>query len=332
MRSLVTHQFLFTAKVSTPLELDDHCGAALRGNFFEAVWRRFCTNKTSPTCAQCPLHSICPVSALVAPLREENPRGRDIPRPYIILPPLGRARRYAPGDRLLFGMTLFGNIVQLLPYIILSLEVVEEAGLGRKLPENGGRRGQFKVQQIESYKPNSPERQVLYTAGKPLVEKPALTVTSTDVAVRAATLPTDKITLNFLTPTRIKDQKRLVRYPEFRPLIHRLLERLDALENEYGTADEQCMHERQHFVELAEGIQCVEDETSWEEVQSYSYRTKQLSPISGLVGRATFAGNLEPFRELLSWGELVHVGKSCVKGNGWYKIECGADEALLMSR
>jgi hypothetical protein len=44
-------------------------------------------------------------------------------------------------------------------------------------------------------------------------------------------------------------------------------------------------------------------------------------PIGGIVGKATFVGNLGPFRELLVWGELIHVGKSCVKGNGWYVIE-----------
>jgi len=95
MGALVTHHFLFTTEVVSPLELDEHSGAALRGNFFDAVWTRFCNNKAAPTCADCPLHSMCPVSTLVAPLREENERGRDIPRPYVILPPFG-ARHYEP--------------------------------------------------------------------------------------------------------------------------------------------------------------------------------------------------------------------------------------------
>src|SRR5947209_18846573 len=125
MSTLTTHHFLFTAQVTSMLEVDDQSGAALRGNLFEAVWGRFCTNKVSPSCAACSLHAMCPVSALVAPLREENERGRDIPRPYIILPPLGQARRYQPGDTLIFGLTLFGSIVQLLPYIMLSLKTLE---------------------------------------------------------------------------------------------------------------------------------------------------------------------------------------------------------------
>src|SRR2546428_1039288 len=45
MRGLVTHHFLFITEVISPLELDDHSGAALRGNLFDAVWGRFCNNK-----------------------------------------------------------------------------------------------------------------------------------------------------------------------------------------------------------------------------------------------------------------------------------------------
>jgi hypothetical protein len=147
MGSLVTHNFLFITEVVTPLELDQHSGSALRGNLFQSVWERFCTNKASPSCADCILHATCPVSALVAPLREENPRGRDIPRPYIILPPLGETRRYEPGETLLFGVTLFGSIIQLLPYLMLSASALEAAGLGRKLPGHRGSRGTLRILQ-----------------------------------------------------------------------------------------------------------------------------------------------------------------------------------------
>src|SRR5450631_3820777 len=92
--SLKTTHLEFTVKTITPLELDEYSGAALRGNFFNAIWQRFCTNKSALTCAACPLHSTCPVSTLVAPLREEDARGQDIPRPYIIVPPHDGARYY----------------------------------------------------------------------------------------------------------------------------------------------------------------------------------------------------------------------------------------------
>jgi len=321
MGALVTHHFLFTTEVVSPLELDKHSGAALRGNFFDAVWTRFCNNKAAPTCAICPLHSMCPVSALVAPLREENERGRDIPRPYVILPPLD-ARHYEPGEQLIFGITLFGSIVQLFPYIIMATKTLEANGLGRRLSENQGQRGRFKIKQIESYNPVSAERQVIYKAGKPLVETPTLSVSSTDVSIRAGTLPAKRITINYLTPTRILFKEKLVHHAAFRPLIQRLLERLTALERAYGLEEAVGLTDRwRELVELADHIECSDDTTQWEEVKSYSRRLLHTTPISGIQGRATFQGDLAPFHELLVWGELIHVGKNAVKGNGWYRIE-----------
>src|SRR5579859_7409877 len=92
--TLSTTHLWFNLRTSTTLEIDAASGSALRGSFFNAIWSRFCTNKQAPSCTACPLHTLCPVSALVSPLREENERGQDIPRPYVMVPPLEGARRY----------------------------------------------------------------------------------------------------------------------------------------------------------------------------------------------------------------------------------------------
>ncbi len=321
MASLMTYHLLFTTKVTTPLELDEHSGAALRGNLFEAIWKRFCVNKDAQSCADCPLHTSCPVSALVAPLREERARGRDVPRPYIITPPLDGAKCYAPGDRLTFALTLFGSIVQLLPYIMLSLTTLEAAGLGRRVEQNGGKRGRFTIERVEAYHPFTEQRQTLYVAGKTLVEAAALAVTEEDIQKRAASLSKERVTLNFLTPARITDHEHLVHQVKFYPLVHRLIERLSVLQEEYGGGHSQFFEDRLRYVQLAEQVQCVDDATTWEDLSSYSRRIKQFTHIGGLMGHATFAGDLAPFLELLVWGELIRVGKNSVKGNGWYRIE-----------
>src|SRR5260370_41089952 len=170
------------------MELGEHKGAALGGNLFGAVWTRFCNNKAAPTCASCPLHTICPVSALVAPLREENERGQDLPRPYVIVPPIGGKKQYEPGAQLTFGITLFGNIVQLFPYIILAANALESKGLGRSLDENRGRRGRFRIRRMESCNPISAERQVVYQQREPQAGIPTLSLTSPDIATNPPTL------------------------------------------------------------------------------------------------------------------------------------------------
>lgn len=320
MGNLVTHHLLFTTQVVTPLLLDEQSGSALRGNLFQAVWERFCTNKAAAICADCPLHTTCAVSALVAPLREEHVRGRDIPRPYIILPPLSEARRYELGETLQFGITLFGSIIQLLPYLMLSIGMLEAAGLGQRLAENHGQRGRFRIMTVENHNPLSSERRTLYTKGQQLFQVPTVAVTEDDIRQRATQLPDDCVTLTFLTPTRIVERQHLLYRAAFAPLIHRLLERLMALEKAYGEGTSMTMEELWALVKQAEEIKCVEDYTRWADVKSYSNRQKRLTPIGGLVGQATFTGNLAPFLKYLIWGELIHIGKSCVKGDGWYTI------------
>ncbi|MBA2679983.1 MAG: CRISPR system precrRNA processing endoribonuclease RAMP protein Cas6, partial [Ktedonobacteraceae bacterium] len=132
------------------------------------------------------------------------------------------------------------------------------------------------------------------------------------------------ITLDFLTPTRIIDQERLVRQLTFRALILRISERLANLQKTYGELSEEeeqrNQNARSKLIQLASQINCIRDETRWEEVQSYSRRQHRFTPVSGLTGQITFAGDITPFRQLLTWGELIHIGKSAVKGNGWYKI------------
>jgi len=325
-RSLTVYHLSFTTETVTPLETDEHCGAALRGNVYESVWRRFCTNKASPSCAACELHTACPVSALVAPLREENTWGRDVPRPYLMMPPLEGARRYETGERFRFGMTLFGSIIRLLPYIMIAVPGIEAAGVGKRIQELEGRRGRFEVCTVESHHLFTGERQLLYERGTVVAVQPALAITAEDVRARAEQFHPERLTVHFLTPTRIVDKEHLVRRPTFRPLVQRLLERLIALEEAYGEGVESSYarmssEERRRLLARAEEVICCEDATYWDDLKSYSRRLGRKTPLGGFVGRVTFTGELTPFRELLAWGELIHVGKSCVKGNGWYQIE-----------
>lgn len=323
MISLTTYHLLFTAEVTTLLDLDDHSGASLRGNLFEAVWRRFCTNKAARSCAECPLHTLCPVSALVAPLREENTRGRDISRPYIILPPLEGAHIYDRGERFIFGITLFGSIITLLPYLIMSMLEMEQNGLGQRRVENRHRRGTFRIVSIETVHPFTGERRIIYQHNHPVVHAPTIAVTAEDVRQRAQNFSPTEIALDFLTPTRIINGEQLIQHPTFRMLVLRLKERLHTIQANYGEEvlqQEPSPLPETNLVQLAEDIVCTKNSTRWEELKSYSNRQKRLIPISGFVGQLHFRGDLAPFHELLVWGELVHIGKSAVKGNGWYKV------------
>lgn len=317
--TLTTHHLSFTATALTPVALGEQSGSAVRGAVAGALWERFCANKAAPVCADCPLMNVCPVSALLAPLRDEDQKGSDQrPRPYVTRPPRDGARTYAPGELVRFGLALFGSAAALYPYVVMAASELEREGLGTRLRELGGRRGTLRLSEIAAVDPLTGARQPLYTAGSGQVKQPGLPVDVEKVRAYAATLPADQITLRFHTPLRLVDQERLVKRIALRPLIQRLMRRLDDLSMAYGAGP--LGLDFRTLLDIAEGVQVVADRTRWVDVVSVSHHQRRRTPIGGLIGSATFVGDLGPLRELLVWGSLVHVGKNAVKGDGWYSL------------
>jgi hypothetical protein len=315
---LTTCHLEFQATATTALVLDDQAGAQLRGALVGALWERFCANKAAPSCPACPLIGVCPVAALVAPLRAEGETGgAQALRPYVLQPPPA-ARQYQPGDALAFRVSLFGPAAQLFPYVVLAAQELAEDGLGRRLQANGGQRGTLRLESLSAINPLSGTRQVLFLRGSPQVQTPGLVVTADDVAAAAAALPNDQLTLTFHTPLRLIERGQLVQRFALRPFVQRLKERVDQLAQTYGDG---LALPRYDFADLLAPVQIASDSTRWLDVVSYSARQGRRLPIGGLVGTITLTGELaQPLRELLVWGALVHVGKNAVKGDGWYTL------------
>lgn len=322
---LTVHQLEITLEAQTPLALDIYCGSALRGAFFRALWGRFCPNREAPTCSVCPLHAACPVSALVAPLRDESPRGRDVPRPYIITPQSGSKERYAPGETYTFGLTLIGRASKLYPYVIHALLEMERNTLGHPLRELQGKRGRFRLSTIEAVHPFTQQRVCLWRRGDAQPTRLQFGVTSQDVAEKAKQLPSQSLSLHFVSPTRLVAEEQVIRQPDFSILVQRLAQRFEQIQREYGdTPESPNSLGRQWYLAIkqqAEGVRIEQDNTRWITVQGYSTRQKQTLSLSGFIGGARFVGDIAGLRELLIWGELLRVGKHIVKGAGYYRIE-----------
>lgn len=318
--SLHAYHLCVCAKVTEPLELNEHSGSALRGAFFEALWGRFCVNKEALVCANCPLVQACPVSSLVAPLRDEAPRGRDVPRPYAMRPPVEHTCVFKPGDSFTFGLTLFGCRLDVFPYVAMALQTMGRAGVGRRLQDNNWQRGRFVVDEVQVVNLLSGEVKPVQTADSKRVAVPDLPTRWADAEAFAARLRTDEVTLRFLTPLRLTEDKKLVKRWLLRPLVERLLERHDFLAREYGgKAFEAEM--RFKLIEVADSVEVVQDATRWVELRSYSRRQHKGTPIGGLMGEMRYGGNIQPLLPLLAWGMVLQVGKDTTKGNGVYEIE-----------
>ena len=340
---LTVHCLEVEVEATTPIALDPHCGSALRGAILSALWERFCMNHEASSCYDCPFAEGCPIGSLVAPLREDEstasrPHWRDVARPYIIHPPqTGKEagiQRYAPGETLTFGLTLLGANLKLFPYVIRAFQAMESLGLGHRLPELCGQRGRFRIREVRASHPFTKELQILWQRDGAQPQKPRLCVTHADITTRANALPADGVTLEFLSPTRLTRHKQFLRHPDFQTLLLRLAERFEQVLGEYGDHQAHLINSTTPGIgqawylqidALARGIRLVRDETRWIDLTSYSARQRQHMPIDGFVGQASFVGDFTaPLRELLAWGEVLHVGKSATKGNGHYIIETAA--------
>lgn len=316
--TFTTHHLVFDALVQTPLELDDQAGSNIRGALVGGLRERFCANKAAQRCADCPLLGICPVAALIAPMRDSSETGGEQrPRPYVTRPPAGGC--YQPGQSLQFGLALFGGPAALFPYLVLAAQAIETQGLGRRLVHNRGQRGQIQLTQIAAQQPLSGATQSLYQAGNGQVYTPGLPVGQAEVAAYAAQLPDNSLQLHFQTPLRLIEQKQLVKRFALRPFMQRLIERLNELGRAYG--DGPLVADYLSPLEATQAVELADDRTRWVDVVSYSTRTRSRTPIGGLVGSVTLSGELAALRELLVWGSLIHVGKNAVKGDGWYFVQ-----------
>jgi len=326
MPTLTAHRLEFTLQAVTSVQLNEHQGAALRGALYhglrgEGGWGGFCAQKHLQSCADCSLVAACPVATLVSTLDPNGERGRDLPRPYVIDPPLDGRTHFEPGEKLTFGLTILARALQLFPYVILALRALEELGLGKRVPGAGWRRGRARLLQAVATNPLTGANQPVLRQGEQMVQVPDVPITHQQVLAAAAQLPAARLGLDFLTPTRLVEEGHLLKVPEFGPLFHRLWRRVADLGRAFAdaTPDEA---EGYRLVGLARQVRLVEDGTRWVELESYSTRQRRAMPISGFVGPAVYEGDLASFLPWLVWGQFTHVGKDAVKGNGWYGISC----------
>ncbi len=314
MQGVVVHHLRFEVRSREMGALGAQPGSALRGALYGALARQYCPDRQA---VHLPGHkSACPVCRLLATEDPSGERGQDVPRPVTVEPPPGD-RPLRAGESWCFGLSLIGTeAAATFPFIIRAAEAMGESGVGPG-------RARFDIVGVDTYNPLDGACESLLEGR--VVRRPALPVTAPQVAARAAELPSDRVTLEFLTPLRIGEDKRLAHRPDLGILLRRLIERCQAIATHFGGSP--LARDRARWREvtlrlsaLAAEAQLTRDETRWLDVVSGSRRTGRTSPIGGLVGLAQWEGNLAEAMSWLLWGQSLHVGKSTVKGNGWYRV------------
>lgn len=260
----------------------------------------------------------CPACFLLA---ADTHKGRTTRR-YTLVPPTPAKDGYKTGETFTFGLTFFGEeTLTFLPHFVLALHETGRTGVGH-------RAGTFDINQIIAVNPLTQHHQTLYTAGNPVVLIPNNPIAWGDIPSHLPTYQaqlkpqgySQELTLSFLSPLRLKVDRRLIKTVDFSILFKRLLWRIDELGKRYGDDADRPQESISHLLTLADQVRLVESNTKWQSFKSRSSRTGGETEMSGLMGKAIYAaedwGELLPY---LIWGELIHIGKHTAKGHGVYR-------------
>ena len=319
------HQFRFHLEPKAPLRMPAYNkGNVVRGGF-GSTFRRIVCHAHCREPETCELRNVCPYTAVFQPFVPEDSekisKNRDIPRPFVIKPPLETKETYLPGEWLSFDLVLVGKIKDYLPYFIVTFKELSQAGLGRN-------RAPVELVSVEHV--GLAGCLPVYTKDDNLVRPPAEGISWMDLwtphesnngstcSPQAGADNITRVTLRFLTPTMLRADGVLAKRPTFGPLAKRLRDRINALSYFYCGSGLDI--DFKAFGTEADKICTVHDSTQWVDSSRYSRRRQVNHDLSGFTGEVTFAGELAPFLPYLKLGEYLHVGKNAVFGNGWYKI------------
>lgn len=308
--------------INRPFEVPVYLGSVLRGKFGARFRRMVCSGGSyQGPCRECICKGNCPyakifesyVPAGSARLRTHQ----DVPRPFVIEPPLSTQRKFNQGEALEFHLILFGWAVQYLPYFIVAFRGIE--WIGRDPAHSGvAPHGSLELAQVilvdeikgceyplwSSVNPNRMAEGELLSGGDLMASFPAGSV--------------NKMTIEFQTMTRLKAQDVYADAPEFHILIRNLLRRVSNLVYFYAGTDLDL--DFRALIGTATSINLARNDTRWVDWERYSYRQERSMNLGGITGVARYAGTLEPFLHLLRLGEYTHVGKGATFGLGKYTI------------
>lgn len=317
MEGLRVYHVEFALRAQEPLGFGPQPGAQLRGALYNALSALACPIDAPPHPRGKP--DECPVCYLLAREEAGAERGRDVPRPLIIQPPLG-LRDVQAGEQMAFGLKLVGQRAgAALPLLVQAAEQAAAEGFGQG-------RGQAVLEGLRAASASG--GWVALNDPHELVRDDRFALSADWVLHRAAQMNASRVKVRFLTPLTLVERGQEQRVPMLGPLIRRIHERCQTLADYYadGPLDEPALrHEmwRERYLrlgELADATEMMRCETRWVDVRSGSAVKGHWTPISGLVGEAEWRGRLGSLLPWLVWGELLHVGKNATKGGGWLRV------------
>lgn len=314
--------FQFTAEVTEEIFISEFKGAALRGGFGKSFKRLVCINPYENDCNRCIVNKNCSYHKIFnANVKVETSRLLNIattaPRPFVLEPPTVNQRKFIKGEQFTFNLILVGWAIDYLPYFIIVFERLGEIfGIGKRLERD---RGKFFIVSVKCNGRSIYSNRTRYLSSNIKPKK---------IEDLAPIKNSKKIRINFLTPTRLEiNHERLLLNKDdaFVTFIIRLYNRLYSLQELYCNGETIQQYSHKDLETLAHKVKLQYSKLEWQDLERYTIidpvdNTKELMKYGGFTGEVAFEGDLEPFLNIISLGEVLHVGKYYTFGLGKYEI------------
>jgi len=302
----------FTLKCEDEINLPIYKGSTLRGSFGKILWKIICTKKDID-CNNCINKYICIYSQI---FKTPNPLNskifskiKYIPHPFIIEPPLEIDKLYLKGNEIEFKLILFGNIINFYHYFIIAFEELGKNGIGKS-------KGHFKLKHVIDEMNNS----ILIDENKNsfLPDSPNLLPLSNLYDEFLSQINLNEIKLNFITPTRIVYNGKLIDDLPFHIFIKNLIRRIWLILYFHHKIDFTLNYKE--LIDSSLNVDIKNKNLYWYDWERYSSTQNTKIKLGGFKGVITYTGDLKKFLPLIFIGSYIHIGKQTSFGLGKYEI------------
>jgi hypothetical protein len=296
--------------------LPTYKGALLRGGFGYAFQRASCAPSCWGHAERCTAQLLCPYRwVFETPHPERVPHFhdlQDVPRPFVIEPPLDHKQRYAAGDTLEFGLVLVGRGVDFLPYFLVGFEGLGEAGLGRDAAK-------ARLERVEALEPFRPVGVPIYQDGRAVERDELPLLNLAELPTRAGALAAD-LRLELRTPLRVKSRGAFIEALDLPAIVQATCWRLSTLAAFHGPGLWQ--EDYRPVVQAAREVRVERAEVRWVDWDRTSTRggERRRMTLGGLIGSAALREVPVDVRAALLAASVLHVGKAAVFGHGELRV------------
>lgn len=296
--SILTFSIYPENEITLPL----FTGATIRGGLGYAFKEIICVRK-SRICGECDLIQDCVYINLFEPkIKNKEGKNQEIPRPYVIELP-GKKNTYKINEKLQFNFILFGKSIKFFPYFLFSFLELGKIGLGKF-------RQKFWIDEVYQIYPSFKN---IFKYGNETIAKVEEKYFEPEFREGR------KIKIKFITPTKIKNEGKLVEVPDFYVLLKAILRRISQIL--YFWCDYKEKYDFSEILKEAEKVKIEKCKLKWVDYKRYSTRQNVEMKIGGIVGEVEYKGEVEKFYPIIKAGSYIHIGKNTSFGLGKYICE-----------